>query len=78
MAASLQREGFDPMFGSGLEEAFRAAGYGIVEAGEVNPLWEPPDSEFLKLQLGAASEPFPERISVPVFWGVFRVLGNRG
>ncbi len=78
LAASLRAEGFDPMFGSGLEQTFRAAGYGVVEAGEVSPLREAPDREFLKLQLGAAGEPFSKRIAVSVFWGVFRVLGNRG
>jgi SAM-dependent methyltransferase len=78
IAASLRREGFDPMFGSVLVESFRAAGYGIVETGRVRPLWEPPDREFLKLQLGDRWESFPESITVPVYWGVFRVLGNRG
>lgn len=78
LADSLRGEGFDPMFGSGLVETFRTAGYGVVETGEVGPLWEAPDRDFLKLQLGARGESFSERISVPVFWGVFRVLGNRG
>ncbi|MFO7627825.1 MAG: class I SAM-dependent methyltransferase [Candidatus Fermentibacteraceae bacterium] len=78
LAASLREEGFDPVFGSVLGETFRAAGYEAVETGEVRPLWEAPDSEFLKLQLGARGGSFTENITVPVFWGVFRVMGNRG
>jgi hypothetical protein len=78
LAASLREEGFNPMFGSILEETFRAAGFAVVETGEVSPLWEYPDREFLKLQLGARGESFAEGITVPVFWGVFRVGGNRG
>lgn len=78
LADSLRKEGFDPMFGSALLETFTAAGYGIVAAGEVRPLWEPPDREFLKLQLGDRWESFSESVTVPVHWGVFRVLGNRG
>lgn len=78
LAASLRNEGFNPMFGSALLETFRAAGFAVVETGELRPLWEPPDREFLKHQLGDRVETFSDRVTVPVFWGVFRVLGNRG
>jgi len=78
LSASLEAEGFDPMFGSVMVEAFRTAGYEAVETGEVGPLREEPDGEFLRLQLGASGKSLPEGITIPVFWGVFRVAGNRG
>jgi trans-aconitate methyltransferase len=78
LAASLREEGFNPMFGSILEETFRTAGFSVVETGEVRPLAEYPDRDFLTLQLGSRGESFAEGITVPVFWGVFRAEGNRG
>lgn len=78
LAESLRCEGYDPLFGSALERTFNRAGYGTVETGRVDALWEKPDSEFIGFQLGTAGMTLPVSMTVPVFWGVFRFMGNRG